>query len=81
MTAANEMGEVTYSGFDSLFDLDLTPVLLNIFQRLDPGDYDACVRVCHAWRVFIGKNLVCHPKRKQSLVSTSIQLSGRLKRY
>ncbi|TRY79942.1 hypothetical protein TCAL_06008 [Tigriopus californicus] len=62
------MPEVTFSPFEQLFDRGLTKALVNIFVRLDPCDYDACVQVCHSWRAFIAKHLVCHPKRKWDLI-------------
>ena len=51
--------EARFSPFEQLFDKGLESVLLNIFKRLEPPDYDSCVMVCRNWRAFIGRNLIC----------------------
>jgi len=53
------MSEVTFCHFDRLFDdPSLRGVLVRIFSLVSVRDLDNCVRVCTAWRVFIGRHLV-----------------------
>lgn len=61
------MTEVTFCPFEQLFDQELTDVLIRIFELLDPADFDAAIRVCHGWRAFIGRHLVCNPKTKHEM--------------
>ena len=56
--------EVNFSPFEQLFDRELEAVLINIFKRLDPPDYDSCVLVCRDWCAFIGRNLICGDDKK-----------------
>jgi hypothetical protein len=53
------MSEVTFCHFDRLFDdPSLRQILVRIFMSVNPRDLDNCVRVCTAWRLFIGRHLV-----------------------
>jgi len=53
------MGEVTFCHFDRLFDdPSLRHILVQIFTLVSPRDLDNCVRVCTAWRVFVGRHVV-----------------------
>ena len=61
---ATDAADVKFSPFEQLFDLGLESVLLNIFKRLEPPDYDSCVLVCRDWRAFIGRNLICGDDKK-----------------
>ncbi len=60
--------EVTFCHFDRLLDdRKLINVLVKIFMYVPMSDLDACVRVCHAWRAFIGRHLVCAPDGRDIL--------------
>ncbi len=58
------MSEVQMCPFERLTDepaRNRRP-LLAIFSAVAPADLDACVRVCTAWRAFIGMHMVAGDK-------------------